>query len=172
MIYVVRHGQTDWNKEKRIAGRVDVELNEIGIAQAKITAEKLKDIKFDYVFSSPLKRAMQTAQIITKQKIIQDARLIERSNGDLEGKLHKDVPKLDYNDPKEQRFNIEPITAFRERIFSFWNEITQKYKNKNILVITHAGITIYTKCFFDGEPSNGDYAKLKLQNCEILTFTN
>lgn len=172
MIYVVRHGQTDWNKEKRIAGRRDISLNEVGISQAKITAEKLKEVHFDVVFSSPLKRTMQTAEILTNQKIQKDERIIERSNGDLEGKLHKDVPTLDYNDPKERRFNIETITDFRARIRDFWEDITKNYQGKNVLVVTHAGVTIYTKCFFEGEPKDGDYDKLKLNNCEVLTYDN
>ena len=53
MIYIVRHGQTNWNLEKRNQGRKDIELNEKGILQAKETAEKLKDKKFDIVYSSP-----------------------------------------------------------------------------------------------------------------------
>ncbi len=172
MIYVVRHGQTDWNKEKRIAGRCDVPLNETGIKQAQIVADKLKNVKFDYVFSSPLQRTMQTAKIITDCPIIADDRIIERSNGDLDGKLLKDVPALDYNDPNETRYNIETISSFRNRIQSFWEEITEKYKGKNVLVVTHAGVTIYTKCFFEGEPKDGNYDALKLQNCEIITFDN
>jgi broad specificity phosphatase PhoE len=65
MIYVVRHGQTDWNLEGRFQGRIDIPLNEKGKNQAKKTKEKLEGIEFDKVFSSPLKRALETAQIIT-----------------------------------------------------------------------------------------------------------
>lgn len=86
MIYIVRHGQTDWNVEGKYQGRIDIELNVNGINQAKQISEKLKDIKFDKIFSSPLKRALQTAIIISGGDIIIDDRLIERSNGELEGK--------------------------------------------------------------------------------------
>ena len=68
MIYVVRHGQTDWNLEGRFQGRIDIPLNEKGKSQAKKTKEKLEGIKFDKVFSSPLKRALETAKIITEKK--------------------------------------------------------------------------------------------------------
>ena len=78
MIYLVRHGQTDWNLEGRYQGRIDIKLNSKGIEQAKEIKEKLKEIKFDKVFSSPLKRALETAQIITDNDIEIDERLIER----------------------------------------------------------------------------------------------
>ena len=66
MIYIVRHGETDWNILKKLTGQTDIPLNLNGIKQAKEVREKLKNIKFDYVFSSPLKRAYETAKIITK----------------------------------------------------------------------------------------------------------
>lgn len=171
MIYIVRHGQTDWNVEGRYAGRIDVSLNEVGIKQAEEIHNQLKDIKFDKVFSSPLKRAYTTAQIITSNKIIKDNRIIERSNGDLEGKLKTEITeKIDFNNPNEQRFNIETIDSFRSRIKDFFEEISEKYKGKNVLVVTHAGVSIYARCFFEGEPQDGNYNNYKLKNCEVLTY--
>lgn len=75
MIYVVRHGQTDLNKEGRLQGRAGLPLNEQGIEQAKCLRDNLKDIKFDYIFSSPQERAIQTAEIATGIKVIIDERL-------------------------------------------------------------------------------------------------
>lgn len=62
MIYLVRHGQTDWNKLKVMQGRTDIPLNEKGIEQAKVVGEKLRGINFDAIFYSPLLRAKQTMQ--------------------------------------------------------------------------------------------------------------
>lgn len=172
MIYIVRHGQTDWNVKKRNQGRIDIELNENGIKQALEIKEKLSNVKFDKVYSSPLKRAYKTARIITNQEIILDERIIERSNGELEGKLVSEIDKsIDFNDPLIG-FGIENINDFRKRINEFFQEITTKYKGKNVLVVTHAGVSIYAKCFFEGEPRDGDYDKLKLKNCEILEYAN
>ena len=107
MIYIVRHGQTDWNLEGRYAGRIDISLNDKGIEQANIIKEELKDVKFDKVFSSPLIRAYETAQIICNNKIIKDDRIIERCNGDLEGKLKTQITdSVDFNDPNEKKYNI------------------------------------------------------------------
>lgn len=173
MIYIVRHGQTDWNVEGRYQGRLDIELNAKGVEQAERIKEKLNEVRFDKVFSSPLKRAYNTAQIITSNDIVVDNRIIERCNGELEGKLKSDVKvNIDFNDPDENRMEIENIVNFRERIKSFFEEISEKYKGKNVLVVTHAGISIYARCFFEGEPEDGDYSKLKLKNCEVLEYRN
>ncbi|MBO5143468.1 MAG: histidine phosphatase family protein [Clostridia bacterium] len=173
MIYIVRHGQTDWNVEGRYGGRTNIPINETGIEQAKQVKELLKDIDFDIVISSPLIRAYKTAQIITDKDIITDERIVERSNGELEGKLKTEIAEIiNYNDENEKRYNIESIVEFRKRIKSFFDEITSKYKKENVLVVTHAGVGLYTRCYFEGEPVDGDYSKYKMKNCEVLKYEN
>ena len=173
MIYIVRHGQTDYNVEGRYGGRIDTELNQKGIEQAYELHKKLKNIQFDKVFSSPLQRAFKTAKIICKNRIIKDERIIERDNGELEGKLKTEITeKIDFNDPNEKRYNIENIIDFRKRINDFFEEITNKYRGKNVLVVTHAGVGIYARCFFEGEPQGGNYMQYKLNNCEVLQYKN
>ena len=172
MIYIVRHGQTDWNLEGRYAGRKDLELNAKGIEQAQSIYNELKDVKFDKVISSPLKRAYKTATIITNCEISVDDRIIERCNGELEGKLKEDCPSnIDFNDPNTG-LGIESIIDFRKRIFDFFAEITKKYKGKNILVVTHAGVGIYARCYFEGEPADGDYSGYKIKNCQVIQYDN
>ncbi len=56
-VYLVRHGETEWNRQCRLQGQSDTELNDIGIELAEITATELKDVRFDAIYSSPLKRA-------------------------------------------------------------------------------------------------------------------
>lgn len=173
MIYIVRHGQTDWNLEGRYQGRIDIELNETGISQAEKISEKLKDVKFDKVFSSPLKRAHKTAQIISDNPITLDERLIERCNGELEGKLKSECEKMvDFTDLSKSPLGIEPLSEFRQRITDFFDDILKNYPDKNILVVTHAGVSIYAKCYFEGEPKDGNYNKYKLKNCEVLQYEN
>ena len=133
MIYIVRHGQTDWNLEGRYAGRIDITLNDEGIEQANIIKEELKNIKFDKVFSSPLIRAYQTAQIICDNQIIKDDRIIERCNGDLEGKLKTEITyNVDFNDPNEKKHNIESNLDFRARIKSFLMKLQRFIRGKYI----------------------------------------
>lgn len=173
MIYIVRHGQTDWNVEGRYGGRVDIPLNEKGLTQAKELKDKFKDIKLDVVITSPLIRTIQTANEITDKEKIIDERIIERSNGELEGKLKSEITEvIDFNDPNEKRYNIESIVDFRRRIFDFLDDITEKYKGKNVLVVTHAGVGLYMRTYFEGEPPSGNYADYKLKNCEYLEYEN
>ena len=128
MIYVVRHGQTDWNLEGRFQGRIDIPLNEKGKNQAKKTKEKLEGIEFDKVFSSPLKRALETAQIITNEPIEIDNRIIERCNGQLEGKLKTECENMvDFTDENEQKLGIESLPDFRGRITDFFDELEKSY---------------------------------------------
>ena len=89
-IYIMRHGETDWNKARRIQGNTDIPLNENGIELAKFTAQGLHrdGIVFDRAFSSPLSRAVQTAEIICKEShipVVTDPRITEFAFGQAEG---------------------------------------------------------------------------------------
>lgn len=88
-LYLVRHGITDWNREKRIQGRSDIPLNETGRQLAQMTGQGLKDIPFTLCYSSPLIRAKETAGLILGERdttILEEPRIIEMAFGDYEGK--------------------------------------------------------------------------------------
>ena len=102
-LYMVRHGQTDFNKNKRLQGVIDIPLNEYGIELAEKTAEGLKDVPFDVIYSSPLSRAFQTAEIIRGDRpaeIIPTDSLLELSFGEYEGLIckgeHYNLPDPDF----------------------------------------------------------------------------
>ena len=179
-IYVVRHGQTDYNVKHLFQGHLDIPLNETGILQAKETAQNFRDKKIDYILVSPLKRTIQTAEYInkiTKTNVIIEDRLIERSFGNMEGKAS--TPEwnikmmLDFN--KNYTYeNIEPIKEFFKRIYDFLDDITEKYKNKSIILVTHGGVSQPIDCYFNGMPDKPNYEnfeKLTLKNCEIKKYT-
>ena len=109
-IYMTRHGETDWNKEGKMQGLTDTELNVTGINQAIETKEKLKKINFDLCISSPLKRASKTAKIIIGDKcnIIYDDLLVERCLGDYEGK-----------NPNEKKMNHLKFTQIQDVTFGY-----------------------------------------------------
>src|SRR3990170_3919093 len=91
-VYFLRHGQTTYNADNnRYCGRTDIPLAEKGIAQADSVHQQLKHISFDAVYSSPLQRAFNTAQIASgKKDVIKDDRLIEADFGEWEGKTREE----------------------------------------------------------------------------------
>ena len=95
------------------------------------------------------------------------------ANWDGKSKINvKTKDNIDFNSPNENKYNIESIEKFRGRIKSFFDEVTSDYKGKNILVVTHAGVGIYARCYFEGEPINKDYSKYKIKNCKIIKYNN
>src|ERR1035437_5892718 len=148
-LYLVRHGETEWNVQKINQGQSESFLTEKGIGQAKETAEILKDISFDAIFSSDLDRTYRTAEIIKldRELIIQTSKLLrERSYGSFEGK-HADVLKNTLKDKLKEReslleneydsFRLAPdIETNEEIVIRFMiklREIAVAYPNKSVL---------------------------------------
>lgn len=87
-LYIIRHGETDWNVKRRFQGRADIPLNEEGRRLARITSEALKETAFTKIYTSPLKRAYETAMIIKGDRdipVIEEPRIIEIGFGEYEG---------------------------------------------------------------------------------------
>lgn len=174
-ILLTRHGQTEWNVLKKVQGKADIELNEIGVKQAEETSKKLKDTRIDMIISSPLKRARQTADIINKDKklpIIIDDRISERDFGEFEGKPTTD---FDFNGfwsyKQNQKYDkAENIKDFFDRVYGFLDDIKEKYKGKRILIVSHGGISIPIKCYFNGIPNIDTLLPLCIDNCEVTRF--
>jgi probable phosphoglycerate mutase len=147
-IYLVRHGESEWNKLKMIQGQSDLPLTDLGRSQAGKIAKRLKSEKIDIIYSSDLKRAVETAQIIGKElnlNVSPDKRLREIDFGPWEGKKNKDVllkyPK-EYTTwlQKSYKFKIdgaETLMEVQNRTMSFVNETLDKNPDKNILIVSH-----------------------------------
>lgn len=175
-IYVVRHGQTDYNKKSLFQGQKDIPLNEIGISQAKDMAKKFKEINIDKIFVSPLSRAYETAKYISKTIGIEpqiEEGLIERSFGEMEGKPNSEECNikmlLDY-DKNYSIFNVEPIQDFFCRVGKTIEEIVKANNQKNIILVTHACVTEAIEFYFNGMPENKDIESMALKNCEIRKY--
>ena len=150
-IYFVRHGETDWNKERKIQGQVDIPLNEFGRHLARETANGLRDVPFDVCFTSPLGRARETAEIILQGRdvpILEDKRILEMNFGVLEGKCCSkegwDVPdsfQMFFDDPVHYQApeGGEDFQAVRERTGDFlnWLFAQEQYQDSTVLVTTH-----------------------------------
>ena len=174
-IYFVRHGQTDWNIQHRLQGSADIPLNKTGINQAKILKEKINNLDIDFIISSPLKRALDTANIINSDKHLPlsiDSALIERSFGVLEGVNGNDYDKYlfwDYEKNYEYK-NVEKVQDFLKRVATFLDNLYAKYPDKNILLVSHNGVNIAASCYFNGFPSNKDLLSIKLDNCNYEIY--
>ncbi len=93
-IILARHGETEWNAEEIFRGRIDVELNETGIREAELLAKYLSDMTITAVYSSPLKRALQTAEMIARHhdvKVEVAPQLIDLDYGEWQGLSHETV---------------------------------------------------------------------------------
>ena len=153
-LYVVRHGETDTNKEIRINGRsTDLPLNATGRKQASELANELDMSSFDVVYTSPMKRALETAEILNQgvhDELIQDERLYEADYGSWDGltekELYKQYPQaFDENGFLLPNFidyakNAENYQDVYRRVDSFLNEITE-LGDKKVLAVCHGFIS-------------------------------
>jgi len=178
MIYITRHGQTNWNVLKKVMGRCDEPLNDIGIKQALETKNNLMDKDIDLIICSPLLRAKQTAEIINQGRnipIVYDDRIIERDFGEFEGKKTSNFDFHGYWDyyKNEQYEKAENIQVFFQRVYSILKDIVDNYADKNILIVAHGGVSIPVACFFDGNIPTGSLveAGLVLGNCQVLSYS-
>lgn len=173
-IYVIRHGQTDINIQNKINALNDVDLNSEGVRQAKNLADKIKDIDYDFIISSPLIRTIHTAELlnIKNKEMILDKRIQERDAGYLTEQpvsLIRDedwwsvYPKNDYKD-------AETVINVIQRVKIFLDEIKVRYKNKNIIIVTHGGVSKAIKVYFEGIPDDGNINTYEHDNCEILQY--
>lgn len=175
-ILLTRHGQTEWNLLKKVQGKADIELNEKGIKQAEETRDYLKNEQIDLILCSPLKRALQTAEIINQGrhiKMIIDERISERDFGEFEGMLNTD---FDFNAFWSYNQNLkydkaENISNFFARVYDFLDNIKNEYAGKRILIVAHGGISIPVKCYFEGIPNVETLLPLCLGNCEVAKYS-
>jgi len=143
---LLRHGETNWNRELRIQSRNDIPLNQKGISEAKKVAKKLKKEIITAIYTSPLKRARHTAQIIAKEfgiEPIVDERLVEINHGKWAGHREKDILKREpekFKRWKKTPWEVIPEGGetwkdFRKRVASFFNEVSQKRRGERILIV-------------------------------------
>lgn len=175
-IYVVRHGQTDYNINGLFQGRKDIPLNSVGIKQAEETAQKFKNIPVDIILVSPLTRAKETSKYISKVtgvKPIIEQDLIERNFGDMEGKPNREDCNIKMLLDYEKNYNIcnvEPIQSLFKRVSDCLDKIIDKYMGKNVVLVTHGGVAQAIDIYFHGFPESKDLQSIALKNCEVREY--
>lgn len=176
--YIFRHGETDWNRQRRCQGHTDTVLNDTGIVQAKMLAQKLQPIPLEVIFSSDLSRARQTGGMVAELKSIPlliDARLREMSYGEAEGMLFEEAVSL-YGEElwsqlgsfKKEYDHVgfpsgETRKMARERFHHALMHIIESTSHQTIGISTHGGALRNILHSFLPE----DYPMLSIPNCVV-----
>ena len=148
-IYIVRHGQTEWNLLGKTQGHGNSDLTPKGIEQAELLADSMTKYPIDYIYSSDLGRAYQTAEIIGNKLNIEVEKteaLREMNFGTWEGRIIKDIIeedpelyKMGRNEPHLAKIpQGETLSQIKERTDAFIKEINEKYDGKHIVLVTHS----------------------------------
>lgn len=177
--YIVRHGQTDYNKTRKIQGRLDIPLNESGMEQAKNIASNLETANFDAIYYSPLTRAKQTADEIFKKHdnadFIEAPEIIERNFGDYEGQPSDvDPPYYGLWDCSLEPNSIksgESMDDIRNRVFPFLDKLLVERKNQTICLVCHGGVGLIIREYFEGIPESKNLLDFSpIPNGEAIIF--
>lgn len=150
-VCIIRHGETEWNKEGRIQGQLDIPLNETGRAQALAMAANATHFNFDALYSSDLVRATETANALAIRKNLQIQtlpELRERHFGIFQGVLKNEAPRLNPDayaryQSRDLRYDFETgesLTAFAHRVVDVFNELVKHHTDQQIAVVCHAGV--------------------------------
>lgn len=174
ILYVVRHGKTAWNLEHRCQGISDIPLIEEGREKAKELSSLVKTLDIEVVISSPLKRALETAKLLTNNEmpINIDDRLIERDWGMNEGMVVDSLDQIDCWDVilNTNVQNIERVQDFMKRVSEFLEDTKNKYPDKNVLVVSHSAVLRVIHYLLGDIPEDGDLTKINIPNLRIIEY--
>lgn len=181
-IYLLRHGETEQNLKGLYYGKLDIDITDKGIKQIEYINNKVKNITFDKIYVSNMKRAMSSADIILKDKHIPyiiDKRLSEMNLGVFEGKNYEDIQReypIEYKEWSNDWKAYAPpkgesYISFYERVKEFFQEIL-KLEDENVLLVTHSGVIRSILTYTMGEnldvfwkfgSKNGDLTLIKYE---------
>lgn len=179
-VYLIRHGETTANYENLFAGVLDVELTEKGIRQAQTARDKLKNISFNAIYCSDLKRAVHTAMIISEPhnvEIVKLEALQEMNFGIWEGKTIHEIRATSeglFNDwiMDYENFKVpegESVKELFERVINAYKRIIGSYdieSSENIAIVAHGGVIQVLLSYFCYDDNSG-YWRFRIENCGI-----
>ena len=176
----MRHGKTEWNALHKLQGRTDIPLNEEGKRMARQACEKYKELNIDVCYCSPLVRALETAQIVLKNRkipIIKDKRLSEMSFGEYEGIENSlaipDCPiNVIFNQPEKYIESVGGAETFEQlfaRTGSFLKEVVepQIQAGKDILIVGHGAMNSSIICQVKKLPIE-EFWSAGIEQCKII----
>ncbi len=138
--YVVRHGQTDWNVQNIVQGHHDIPLNNVGRSESLSLSQTLMQTRFSACFSSDLKRAFETAQIVVQNRPL-EIKSYPRLRERYFGPLWQGRPFAEYlQSPQELRQDVESETQVKSRVLASFLDMVTHHPGSPILVVTHGGV--------------------------------
>jgi len=178
-IILARHGETEWNVEEIFRGRIDIELNRTGIKQAELLAEYLGTLKIDAICSSPLKRALKTAEMVAsyhKLNVEIAPGLIDFNYGEWQGLAHQEVrnkykglyAEWIKNPHQVKMPGGESLNDVRERAMGVVNDVIAKY-NGTVILVSHRVVNKVLICALLGL-DNSHFWNIRQDTCGITTF--
>ena len=179
MLYIMRHGRTDWNDKGKLQGRTDVPLNADGRAMAEQAAKTCAETHFDVCFCSPLRRAKETAEILLRGRdvpILTDGRLTEMGFGVYEGMENGSMPpdcpvRTLFRDPENYRPDggAESLSALYGRTGEFLRQAVFPLleQGKDVLLVGHGAMNASIVCRVRGIPV-GQFWSAGLEQCKLL----
>lgn len=180
MLYIMRHGKTDWNAKHKLQGRTDIPLNEEGREMAEKARKEYGSTHFDICYCSPLSRARETAEIVLKERnipIVTDERLLEMSFGIYEGIENSfEIPDCPVNElfrnPEKYMVPVEGAESFQElyaRTGAFIREIVEPElkQGKDILIVGHGAMNASIICQIKEVPIERFWS-FGLEQCKLM----
>jgi broad specificity phosphatase PhoE len=177
---LVRHGQTEWNRDERFRGRVDLPLNETGVRQAEAAGSSLKGRPVSAVYSSPLRRALETATIIAKEFNLPVSPLdglIDIDFGNWQGLSAEEAAEQDgrlyemwLQSPHEVRFpGGEGLDEVRERVLNAVDAVAAQHRDETVLLVSHMVVCRVLMCAMLGL-DNSRFWQVRQDVCAVNAF--
>ncbi len=180
MLYLIRHGRTDWNDRHKLQGMTDIPLNEEGRRMAEEAREAYREVHFDICFCSPLSRARETAEILLRGRdipILTDERLREMGFGTYEGQENSfDIPDCpintlffhpeDYTNPPG---GAESLDSLFDRTGAFLRERVEPLlaENRDVLIVGHGAMNSSIACRIRNLP-RAQFWSAGIENCKLI----
>jgi uncharacterized phosphatase len=181
LFYFIRHGETEWNAAGRLCGRTDVPLSDAGRRQAKLLAARLQPIPFAALYSSPARRALETASILgqaTGLEAAPDPRLVELSYGAWEGKTYEESKRA--NPEIYRAWELNPASVappqgesgeqLIERLKPFLVEVAKRHPTGNVAVVCHRTLCRLLACHVMGVPLCEYRKRIPMENAALNIF--
>ena len=173
VLYLIRHGKTDYNEKGLLQGKSNIPLNATGIKESEKLHNYFLDKDVNICFSSPLVRALDTAKIIFPDiDIITSDMVIERTLGKFEGKSHEEYHFYDFWNYKinSNEGGVEPVQDLLKRSDLFLKLLKEKYVDKNIAVVSHGAFLKALHFSIIGYNEDTSFKEFSLKNCEVKKY--